>query len=456
MKVTDLINLGEKALKMFDEYVVEEGVKPQTRVYIRHFVNELKISETSCRSQGSSEIIHKPDWSLIASDFVEKKIKPMPEFKQLNQSIVKKYKTNIKKLAKGCNEITQSAFWLATFFRRLIYEKLDSELSEDSIIEYASLFKLELELSVTEYRYVHYLEGIFLEDKKIKINDNVVIRKTQKDDLEYTRDIFFDVPRSTYMGLPSAILEIDISANDERDCHEYINRIFSSLRLYKLGSVYSQESISTKETIIWPMGASRGWERINYSTFRKYTVKNLEVDTFINFTNRIEQKLNFDKEEKKYRSFVISIERFNLALLESVDIDRKLMTAVMGLESLFTFEKDRGENAFKLGIRVAKLLGNLNLDAAEVRTLTERAYNFRNKVVHGSYISQENKKKMNEIFPPILNYLRVSLIIFLLNQEIGKDKMIEIIDTSTISDIQNEELKKILEKDIREFGEVFT
>jgi len=259
-----------------------------------------------------------------------------------------------------------------------------------------------------------------------------------------------------YMGLPSAILEIDITTKDEKDSREYVNRIFNSLRLYKLGSVYSQESISTKETIIWPMGAHRGWERINYSTFRKYTVKNLEVDTFVNFTNTIEQKLNFDKEGKKYRSFFISIERFNLALLESVDIDRKLMTAVMGLESLFTFEKDRGENAFKLGIRVARLLGNLNFDAAEVRTLTERAYNFRNKVVHGSYISQESKKKMNEIFPPILNYLRVSLIIFLLNQEIGKDKMIEIIDTSTISDIQNEELKKILEKDISEFGEVFT
>lgn len=456
MKVIDLINLGEKALKMFNEYVVEEGVKPQMRVYIRRFLDELEISETSCRSQASLEIIHKPDWSLIASDFVEKKIKPMPEFKQLNQSIAKKYKTNINKLAKGCNEITQSAFWLATFIRRLIYEKLENRLSEGSVIEYASLFKSELELSVTEYRYVHYLAGIFLEDDKIRINDNVVIRKTQKDDLEYTRDIFFDVPRSPYMDLPSAILEIDIPAKDEKDCREYINRIFNSLRLYKLGSVYSKESISTKETIIWPMDAQRGWESINYSTFRKYTVKNLEVDTFINFTNTIEQKLNFDKEEKKYRSYVISIERFNLALLESVDIDRKLMTAVMGLESLFTFEKDRGENAFKLGIRVAKLLGDLNFDAAKVRTLTEEAYNFRNKVVHGSYISQEKKKKMNEIFPHILNYLRVSLIIFLLNQEIGKDKMIEIIDKSTISDIQNEELKKILEKDIREFGEVLT
>jgi len=166
--------------------------------------------------------------------------------------------------------------------------------------------------------------------------------------------------------------------------------------------------------------------------------------------------LNFNKEEKEYRTLFISIERYNSALLESVDIDRKLMTAVMGLESLFTFEKDRGENAFKLGIRVARLLGNLNFDAVNVRALTEQAYNFRNKVVHGSYISQDNIKKMNEIFPNILNYLRVSLIVFLLNQETGKDKMIEMIDQSTISNTQNEELKKVLKKAIREFGQVLT
>ncbi len=142
-----------------------------------------------------------------------------------------------------------------------------------------------------------------------------------------------------------------------------------------------------------------GWNNRNFSTFRKYTVKESEVDTFINFINIVEQKLNFDKEKKKFRSFHISIDRYNSALLESIDIDRKLMTAVMGLESLFTFEKDRGENAFKLGVRVAKLLGHLNFDAEKVRELTEMAYNFRNKVVHGSYISQEDKKKMNEIFP---------------------------------------------------------
>ena len=454
MKVTDLIKLGKKALKMFDEYVIEKSIKPPMRVYIRHFTTELEISETSCRSQGSSEIIQKPDWAKIVFDFMEERVKPMPEFKQLNQSIAKRYKQNINKLAEGSNVVSQSAFWLETFIQRLIYENLDGSISEDSLIEYASLFKSELELSPIVYRYVHYLDGIFLESDTIKINDDILIRKTQKSDLEYTKDIFFDDPRPRYMGIPSSILEIDISAKDERDGREYINRIFNSLRLYKLGSIYSKESISTKRTIIWPMGSQRGWGNRNYSAFKKYTVKEPEVGAFVNFVNTIEQKLNFNKEEKEYRILYISIDRYNSALLESIDVERKLMTAVMGLESLFTFEKDRGENSFKLGIRVAKLLGYLNLDVEKVRRLTEEAYNYRNKVVHGSYISQEIKKKMNEIIPYILNYLRISLIIFILeSQRIGKDRMIEMIDKSTISDTHNKELKKLLEKEIEKFRE---
>ena len=456
MKVADLIKLGQKSLELFNEDVIKMNVKPPIRVYVQHFTTELEISETGCRSTGSSKIVQKPDWSKIVFDFIEEKIKTMPEFKYLNQSIAKRYKKNINEIAEGCDEISQSSFWLTTFIQRLIYEKLEDTFSDDLLIEYASLFKSELELSPLEYKYINYLDGIFLEPKSVRINDNVLIRKTQKSDLEYIRDIFLDTPRPQYMGLPSSILELVTYTKDERDCYEQLNRIFTSLRLYNLASIHSKESISTKRTIIWPGGPNRGWQNRPFSTFRNYTVKKTEVASFINFVNIIEQKLNFDKEDKKYRTLHISIDRYNSALLESIEIERKLMTAVMGLESLFTFEKDRGENAFKLGIRIARLLGHFNFDVENVRSITEEAYQYRNKVVHGSYISQELKKRMNEIFPHILNYLRISLITFLLNQKIGKDKIVEMIDKSMISNIHNEELKKLLEKNIKEFSNILT
>jgi len=454
MKVTDLINLGKKALKMFDDYIAEKKIVPPMRVYIRHFITDLEISETGWRSEGSSEIIQKPDWAKIVFDFMEERVKPLPEFKQLVQTIAKRYKRNINKLAQGCNEESQSAFWLETFIQKLIYEKLEKGVSEDTIIEYASLFKSELELSPIEYRYKHYLEGIFLEPESIRINDNVFIRKTQKEDLEYTRDIFFDTPRPRYMSIPSAILEITVIAKDERECHEYINRIFSSLRLYKLCSVYPIETMQTKRTAIWPGSLGHSWGHKSYSSFKKATITESEIDTFVDFINIMEQKLNFDKEDKKYRTLYISLDRYNNALLEAIDVERKLMTTVMGLESLLTFEKDRGENAFKLSIRCAKLLGFIGFDAEKVRKLIEEAYSYRNKVVHGSYISPEVRRKMSEILPEILNYLRVSLIIFILCREVGKDKIVEMIDKSMISEDAHNDLKELLEKNIGNFMEV--
>jgi hypothetical protein len=454
MKVTDLIKLGKKALKMFDEYVAEKSIAPPMRVYIRHFITDLEISEKGCRSQGSSEIIQKPDWAKIVFDFMEERVKPLPEFKQLIHTIAKRYKRNINKLAQGCNEESQSAFWLETFIQKLIYEKLENDLSEDTIIEYASLFKSELELSPSEYEDKHYLEGIFLESESIRINDDMIIRKTQKEDLEYTKDIFFDTPRPQYMKIPSAILETKVVAKDEREYHEYINRIFNSLRLYKLCSVYSIETIKTKKTAIWPGGLGRSWGHKSYSPFKKATIPESEIDTFVDFINIMEQKLNFDKEDKKYRTLYISLDRYNTALLEAIDVERKLMTAVMGLESIFTFEKDRGENAFKLSIRCAKLLGFMGFDVEKVRKLIEEAYSYRNKIVHGSYISQEIRRKMNEILSDILNYLRVSLIIFILGQETGKDEIVEMIDKSMISEDAHNNLKVLLEKNIGNFMEV--
>jgi len=454
MKITDLINLGKKALKMFDDYIAEKKIVPPMRVYIRHFITDLEMSETSCRSQSSSEIIQKPDWAKIVFDFMEERIKSLPEFKQLAQIIAKRYKRNINKLAQGCNEKSQSAFWLETFIQKLIYEKLENGISEDTIIEYASLFKSELELSPIEYRYKHWLEGIFLEPELIKINDYVLIRKTQKEDLEYTKDIFFDTPRPKYMSIPSAILEITVITKDERECQEYINRILNSLRLYKLCSVYPIETIRTRRTAIWPEDLGYSWGYKNYSSFKKTTITESEIDTFVDFINIMEQKLNFNKEDKKYRTLYISLDRYNNALLEAIDVERKLMTTVMGLESLLTFEKDRGENAFKLSIRCAKLLGFIGFDVEKVKKLIEEAYSYRNKVVHGSYISSEVRKKISKILLEILNYLRVSLIIFISCQEIGKDKIVEMIDKSMISKDAHDDLKKLLEKNIGNFIKV--
>jgi len=458
MKVTELIQFGSKVIELFDAYVESNKIKPPTRPYVRHFYTELKISERGTSSASSSEIIEKPFWARIVHDFMKSKIIPMPEFIELFQSIAKKYKRNIHILAPTSNVEDQASWWLQMFSQRLIYEKLGGSFSQDSLVELASLFKSELELAPTEYKYVVYLHGLFLEVDSLTLNDNVLVRRVQKADLEYEGDIAFDIPSSRYIhpsALPSSIMEITMYAKDQREGFDYIDRISNALRIYRLGSIYSKEIMSTSRTAIWLSGVTRSSERAtSRPPLWKYTLKEPELDSFISFVNTIEQRLTQVKEEKERRILDISISRYNSALLDPVDIDIRLMNAVMGLESLFTFEKDRGENAYKLGIRVAILLGYFDFAVEEVRQLVEQAYNHRNKVVHGSLFTEKDKERMHEITPKILNYLRVSLAIFTLeSQKISKDKLIEDIDKSAISDREGKKLGDMLTADLQGFKE---
>jgi hypothetical protein len=300
------------------------------------------------------------------------------------------------------------------------------------------------------------LDGVFIAPNTIQINDHVVIRKTQGKDLEYTRDIFLESSMPPHMTVPSSILEIEMSTRDETECPKYTDRLFNALRLYRLGSIYSMMQMSSKKTIMWPLGTSRSWSHTQYSAHKKYTVTRQEADDFVRFINTIDERLNFSKDEKEHRSLSVSVDRYKSALLDLANTDESLMSAVMGLESLLTLEKDRGENAFKLGIRTAKLLSNVGFDALKVRELTEEGYGFRNRVVHGSYVSQANKRRMNEILPDILNYLRVSLTVFLLSRNITKDKMIEMIDGATVSDAHNATLSKAIESNTEGYAKVLS
>jgi hypothetical protein len=440
---------------MFDQYLEEEKIEPPMRVYIKHFTTDLEISENKIKRAESSEIIQEPDWGKIVFDFIDQKIKTLPEYNELIQIIVNEYKENINTLAKDSDEKKQSALWLKTFMQKLIYNKLDSKLTEDTIIEYASLFKSELELSKLEYSYSCFLEGLFIEPDSISITSNCHIRKIQRSDFEYKKDIFLDIP-SHFSYSQSSVLEIKLSAEDEQECWNYIERIQNCLRLYKLCSVYFTYAKCSKKTIIWPTDQHIAKNNRNYTANYKYTVNDLEIDKFIKFVNLILERLNFDVDMKENRTLFISIDRYNQALMELLDIDRKIMAAIMGLEALFTFEKDRGENTFKLGIRAAKLLNNLGFEPFKVRELIEEGYHFRNMVVHGSYISENNRKRMQEILPNIINYLRVALIVFLMNKDMGKEGMIEFLEKSMINDDQNKLLIEKLKMNIEEFPNVFS
>jgi len=378
-----------------------------------------------------------------------------PEATKLVDSIVSTYGRNVDKLAPRANQISQCRFWLQNFVAKLMDDKVHGRLSSESVVEYASLFMSELNLSPLEYRQIHHLNGLYLVNDSLQIGDRASIRQPKKEDLDYTIPAGIPDFRKHPMQLPSSILEVNMIARDEAECHQYTQRILDAVRLYKVGSMYPIQSHSWKRSAIWPGAESISTGLAQYPGFMAYTVGKQSGESFGKFVRTVDQKLCFDVKEKSYRSLAVSLGRYRSALLEPIGHEIKLMTAVMGLESLLTFRKDRGENAFKLGLRVARLLRHAGFKADDVRSLVVESYELRNKVVHGSYLQENEARRVEELLPQTLNYLRASLVSFVLNLEIGTDRFLQMIDSSLANESENASLTKLVDGNLREYPDVF-
>jgi len=86
----------------------------------------------------------------------------------------------------------------------------------------------------------------------LQIGDRASIRQSKKEDLDYTTLVGIPDFRKHPMLLPSSILEVNMIARDEAECHQYTQRILDAARLYNVGSVYPIQSHSWKRSAIWP------------------------------------------------------------------------------------------------------------------------------------------------------------------------------------------------------------
>lgn len=454
-RISDLVKFADSTIKSFDRYLTEQNVKPSVTVSTRYYITEFEISETGSKYSGSSQQIQEPQYGLIINNFLQSQIMETQEANQLVESIVAAFGSNIDQLAPGVDHIKQSRFWLQTFAGKLLDDKVHGRLSNESVVEYASLFMSEFQLLPQEFRQIYQLNGLYLENESLRIEDTALIRQPKKKDLEYTIPVGMPDFRMHPTQLPSSILEVNMIARDQSECHEYGQRILDAVRMYKVGSVYPIEWRSWKRSAIWPGAESWSMGTPRYLGLIAYTVKKQVKESFVKFVSTMEKILPFDPKEKSCRSLTVSLGRYRSALLESADPELRLMTAVMGLESLLTFRKDRGENAFKLGLRVARLLGHAGFKTVDVRSSVEESYNLRNKVVHGLYLQEEEARRVRELLPQTLNFLRISLVSFLLNLEMGTDRFLRMIDDSLANEGENASLAETLNRNLREYPDVF-
>lgn len=147
----------------------------------------------------------------------------------------------------------------------------------------------------------------------------------------------------------------------------------------------------------------------------------------------------------KIDHLTIAYNRYNDALFQDGNLERRIANAVMGLEALFLKSGELQELVYRLNLRMSKILGLLGYDPYEVRKIIKDAYKVRSIFAHGGHLSYNERKKLESKYKSIqnfvrqlLDYLRISIIVMMLSKR-EKDDLIDLIDDSFV-DKKREEI----------------
>ena len=177
----------------------------------------------------------------------------------------------------------------------------------------------------------------------------------------------------------------------------------------------------------------------------KYGLTAGDTENLTEFIARIEPLIFseiIDKSADEADYISIAHDRFCDALFKPVVPENRLATAIMALEALYLKENELSELTERLSQRVALALEPFGYKTLEVYHFVKKSYNIRSRFVHGSKIEQ---KEIGELPEKILDYCRVSIIIFLqLHNELDKEKIINLIGKSLLDDAKKKEFHEII------------
>jgi len=480
MKIKDIVKLIQSAIEIYEKNYDYWGVdflfnQIQTKDFQKleldsifnliYVYNRYKFSRPLIEGETKKiRIIPKMKTSESNNFLIYEEISKIPWFndirelelyKKITEIIKTKYQKNVYEIFSEIEEEKNEFLDLTKLnpldglIMNIFLKKSDNSLNDELVIEYSEIFKEEINQLPTEYILFFSLAGLYIANDPINISDNIIIKLREDEDIAVLEE-FAALRTETEIPLSSPLLKVKTKVKNQFELNELEYHIFTALRLFKLGTIYHRNRISFEKTALKTQ--SINIENLAFRDFFiKYRIKKGEEEIFIGFVSTLLKIFENHKEEDKNRPIFLSIERFNWALFENVSIDRRILFTIMGLEPLFTMQNERSGQAYKLSVRIAKLLSFYGFNPNETRDIIQEAYNFRNRVTHGSNYKPNWEKRMVILLPKILNYLRISIITFLFNIKLGKDKLVKLIDDSIINSDENQNLEKHLEKNSKQY-----
>lgn len=348
-------------------------------------------------------------------------------------------------------------FKLHSFLRAIINDYLYNNRVDQELI---NLFIKELNDEPIPAKVIIYLQGLTLEDTSINLTNSCVLRRITKDDLEVEIPYYgpFYVPNPLHADV-TAILDIEKDVLSPIELQNEAEKAIVILRLFKVGGpkIVSYRMLGRSITRFIQGIVSTPRTQSTPRILKIYSKDVPQLKKFwrefntLNLSSLLEINRTSDLENVRF-----AYQRYCDSLLQIGSFEQQVTNVIIGLEALYS--NDSQEISKFLRLRVSKFLGLAGLNPRHVQDVLKDAYSIRSYFVHGNKISYKkrkeimNKYKSNERFLiEVLEYLRISIIIFLIMQ-MEKDELLDWIDDSLIDKTREEQLSNQLKDIMKRFA----
>lgn len=324
---------------------------------------------------------------------------------------------------------------LPEFISEYLRKKENLEFEEDSFKALYLDFEDYLFARSLSYQAWTLLKGFEMEHDKIKLEDNLIIRKTTEAELSFllteARTGMSSLKTSDILKKPNRfVIETKFSVQKDDSKREKIAlRRFDSVVLAL--RIFSGEDVNYQYRITEPLNEYFGSGKTisvehGKNPVSKFYLSSKRCEGFKDFWNK-HREIFLEKNIPKQLN--IAFKRFSFAL-DRKELEDRLIDLIVSLESLYLKSGEIQELSYRLSQRGALLLGETKEEKTTIKETIKEAYNLRSKIVHGV-----GAKVDKEFLSEIQSLVRKSLVKFLnfYMADVGFDEILDKLDQKALS-----------------------
>jgi hypothetical protein len=248
--------------------------------------------------------------------------------------------------------------------------------------------------------------------------------------------------------LSNIIIEIHCKKSQPK-LSDDLNLFSMTLRLFKLGSVFIEKAEWDAKSIDLSHSLTTSDTRLTpFSALYTYMITSDDIPK-IQELNKILRR-NSSRILDRDNPIHIAFQRYTDALFNAGIVEADITTTINCLEALYLTEEENSELSHRLSQRVAAIMRCFNINPKNVYNNVKDAYKIRSRYIHGQVIKDEKRQEIRDtqLAEHILNYARISILVFIQLDSWKKKELIKIIDNSLIDNslLDKDDYKELKEK----------